>query len=105
MLNCYDRLLLLVLLPRQQPERLLPRLVIHLVGVDVFTAFAPAVDGPRTSLDFYLWCVTFVSREERSYGGFLIIFFYHMVVVHDERLSSVSGTSVDDSLSQSPLAL
>ena len=92
MLNGYDRLLLLVLLPRRQPERLLPRLVIHLVGVDVFTAFAPAVDGPRTSLDFYLWCVTFVSREERSYGGFLMAFFYHVVVAHDEHPASACAS-------------
>jgi hypothetical protein len=70
---------------------LLPRLVIHLVGVDLSTALAAAVDGPRTSLDLYLLGVGFVSPEERFYGGFLIVFFYQMVVVHDGCLSSVSG--------------
>jgi transcriptional regulator with XRE-family HTH domain len=43
-----------ILLQRRQSERLLPRLVIHLVGVDVITALAAAVDGPRTSLGLYL---------------------------------------------------
>jgi hypothetical protein len=79
------------LLPRRQPERLLPRLVIHLVGVDLSAALAEAVDGPHTSPHFYILGGTFVSREERFYGGFLGAFFYHMVVVHDGRLSSVSA--------------
>src|SRR5215213_6633666 len=87
------RQLLPTLLPQRQPERLLPRLVIYLVGVDLSTALAVAVDGPRTSLDLYLLgVVTFVSHEERFYDGFLAVLFYHIVVVHDERLSSVSVT-------------
>ena len=86
------RQLLPTLLPRRQPERLLPRLVIHLVGVDLSTALAVAVDGPRTSLDLYLLGVPFVSHEERLYGGFLLAFFYSMVDVHDGCLSSVSET-------------
>jgi hypothetical protein len=83
-------MLLILLLPRWQPECLLPRLVIHLVGVDLSTALAVAVDGPRTSLDLYLLGVAFVSHIERFYGGFLGVFFYQMVV-HDRRLSSISG--------------
>src|ERR671921_2199409 len=82
---------LLVLLPRRQIERLLPRLVIHLVGVDVLTALAVAVDGPRAPLYLYVLGVAFVSYEERSYGGFLGTFFYHLVVVHDGCLASASG--------------
>ena len=70
------RQLLPTLLPQRQPERLLPRLVIHLVGVDLSTALAVAVDGPRTSLDLYLLDVPFVSHEERFYGGFLVVLFY-----------------------------
>ena len=85
------KLLLIFLLPRRQPERLLPRLVIHLVGVDLSAALAEAVDGPRTSPHFYILGGTFVSREERFYGGFLGAFFYHMVVVQNGRLSSVSA--------------
>src|ERR671920_771479 len=82
---------LLILLPRRQSERLLPRLVIHLVGVDLSTALAVAVDGPRTTLDLYLLDVPFVSHEKRFYGGFLVALFYHLVVVHDWCLSSASG--------------
>src|SRR5215212_5655545 len=86
------RQLLPTLLPQRQPERLLPRLVIHLVGVDLSTALAVAVDGPRTSMNLYLLDVPFVSHEERFYGGFLVLFFYQIVVVHDGGLSSVSET-------------
>ena len=86
------RQLLPTLLPRRQPERLLPRLVIHLASLDLSTALATAVDGPRTSLDLYLLDVPFVSHEERFYDGFLVVFFYNMVVVHDGYLSSVSET-------------
>src|SRR5215203_2513458 len=86
------QLLPTLLLPRRQSERLLSRLVIHLVGVDLSTALAVAVDGPRTSLDLYLLGVTFVSHQERFYDGFLVVFFYNMVVVHDGCLSSVSET-------------
>jgi hypothetical protein len=96
------RQLLPTLLPRRQPERLLPRLVIHFVGVDLSTALAQAVDGPCTSLDLYLLGMAFVSHEERFYDGFLVVFFYQMVVVHDGRLSSFSGTFGS---SQSPLVL
>src|SRR5215216_326329 len=85
------RQLLPTLLPRRQPERLLPRLVIHLVGVDLSTALAVAVDGPRTSLDLYLLDVPFVSHEESFYGAFLVAFFYLMVVVHKGCLSCASG--------------
>jgi hypothetical protein len=28
--------------------------------------------------------MTLVSHEERPYGGFLMTFFYHVVVAHDE---------------------
>src|ERR687889_167325 len=86
------QLLLILLLPRRQPdERLLPRPVIHLVGVDVLTALAVAVDGPRAPLYLYVLGVAFVSYEERSYGGFLGTFFYHLVVVHDGCLASAYG--------------
>jgi hypothetical protein len=51
--------------------------------VDVFTARAAAVDGSLTSLNLYILRVAFVRQEERSYGGFLVAFFYHMVVIHD----------------------
>jgi hypothetical protein len=46
--------------------------------------------------------VALVSHEERFYDGFLVVFFYQMVVVHDGRLSSLSGTFGS---SQSPLVL
>ena len=38
--------------PWRQPYRSFPGLVIHLVGTDILTAPAAAVDGPRTALDF-----------------------------------------------------
>jgi hypothetical protein len=82
---------------------MLPRLVIHLVGVDVSTAIAAAVDGPCTSRELYVLGVTFVSYEERFYGGLLVAFFYHMVVVHYERLASASGI-FGGSFSQSRIA-
>src|SRR5215210_8559766 len=86
------RQLLILLLPRRQlDERLLPRLVFHLVGVDVLTALAVAVDGPRAPLYLYVLGVAFVSYEERPDGGFLGTFFYHLVVVHDVCLASASG--------------
>ena len=85
------RELLLPLLPQRQPERLLPRLIIHLVGVDLSTALAQAVDGPRASLYLYVLGVAFVGHEERSYGGFLLACSYDMMVAHDGRLSSASG--------------
>src|SRR5215203_7236413 len=88
------QLLPTLLLPRRQSERLLSRLVIHLVGVDLSTALAVAVDGPRTSLDLYLLGVTFVSHQERFYGGFLLAFFYHMVVVHDRSFPLFPGPLV-----------
>ena len=65
-----------------------PSPVIHLVGMDVFTARAAAVDRPRTSLNLYILDVAFVCFEERTYDGFLVAFLYHVVVVHDGRLSS-----------------
>jgi hypothetical protein len=89
---------LLIILPRRQIERLLSRLVIHFVGVDVVTALAVAVDGPRAPLYHYVLGVAFVSYEERSYGGFLGTFFYHLVMVHDGYLASASGASVGASL-------
>ena len=72
--------------PRRQPEGALPRLVIHLVGVDVVTPRAAAVDGPRATLDLYVLCVTLVSCEERPYGGFLATLIYYVVATHDGRL-------------------
>jgi hypothetical protein len=53
-------LLILLLLPRRQPDGPLPRLVIHLVGVEVSTARTAAVDRPHTSLHFYVLGVAFV---------------------------------------------
>jgi hypothetical protein len=52
---------LVLILPRRQPERSLPGLVIDLVGVDVFTARAAAVDGPRTPLNLYILGVALVG--------------------------------------------
>src|SRR5215213_7193910 len=92
------RQLLPTLLPQRQPERLLPRLIIHLVGVDLSTALAVAVDGPRASLYLYVLGVAFVSYEERSCGGFLGTFFNHLVMVHDGYLASASGAPVGASL-------
>jgi hypothetical protein len=81
-----------ILLPRWQFKRPLPGLVIHLVGVDLLTARAAAVDGPRTSLNLYVLGVAFVCLEERFYGRLLSAFFYHMVVVHEDgRLPSAFG--------------
>jgi hypothetical protein len=85
------RQLLPILLPRRQPEGLLPRLIIHLVGVDVVTVRAAAVDGPRASLYLYVLGVAFVSCEERSNDGLLAAFFYHPVVVHNGYLAFASG--------------
>src|SRR5215212_577149 len=79
---------LLRLRPRRQPERPLPRLVIHLVGVDVLTTPAAAVNRPRTSLNLYLLGVTLVSYEEGTYGSFLGAFLYHVMVAHDGCLFS-----------------
>jgi hypothetical protein len=76
--------LLRIFRPWRQPEGSLPRFVIHLVGADVLTARAPAVDGPRASLDFHVLGVSLVSYQERRYGGFLFAFFYHTVVAHDD---------------------
>jgi hypothetical protein len=72
-----------LILPRRQPDSLLPGLVIHLVSVDVLTARAAAEDRPCTSLNLYVSGVALVSYEERSYGSFLFTFSYPMVVVHD----------------------
>lgn len=71
-----------------------PGLVIHLVGAHIVTALAAAVDGPRTALDFDVLGMTLVGCKERPYGGFLLAFFYHAVVVHDERLGSASASSL-----------
>lgn len=68
-----------------------PSLVIHLKGVDSFTASAAAVYGPRTSPNLYVLGVAFVGHQERSYGGFLVVRSYDMMVAHDGRLSSASG--------------
>ncbi len=59
--------------------------------MDVFTARAAAVDRLRTSLNLYILDVAFVCFEERAYDGFLGAFLYHVVVVHDGRLSSAFG--------------
>jgi hypothetical protein len=32
--------------------------------------------------------MTLVGYKERPYGGLLLAFFYHVVVVHDKRLGS-----------------
>jgi hypothetical protein len=61
--------------------------------VDVVTAPAAAVDEPRASAYLYVLGVAFVSREERSDGGFLAALFYHSVVVNDGYLASASGNS------------
>jgi hypothetical protein len=45
-------------------------------------------------LDFDVLGTTMVVYEERSYGGFLLAFFYHAVVVHDGRLGSASACSL-----------
>jgi hypothetical protein len=66
-------------------------LVIHLKGVDIFTASAAAVYGPRTSPNLYVLSVAFVGHQERSYGGFLVARSYDMMVTHDGGLSSASG--------------
>jgi hypothetical protein len=52
---------LVLILSRRQPNSLLPGLVIHLVGVDILTARAAAVDGPRTSLNLYVLGVALVG--------------------------------------------
>ena len=76
--------------PWRQPYRSFPSLVIHLVGADVLTAPAAAVDGPRTALDFDVLDMTVVDQEERPYGELLLAFFYHRVVIaHARRLGSV----------------
>src|SRR5215212_2531532 len=85
---------LLRLRPWRQPDRPLPGLVIHLVGTHILTALAAAVDGPRTALDFDVLGMTLVRYKERPYGGFLLAFFYHAVVVHDGRLGSASASSL-----------
>ena len=78
--------------PWRQPYRSFPGLVIHLVGTDVLTAPAAAVDGPRTALDFDVLDMTVVDEEERPYGELLLAFFYHRVVIaHAGRLDSVFG--------------
>ena len=76
--------------PWRQPYRSFPGLVINLVGTDVLTAPAAAVDGPRTALDFDVLDMTVVDQEERPYGELLLAFFYHRVVIaHARRLGSV----------------
>jgi hypothetical protein len=72
--------------PRRQPEGALPRLVIHLVGVDVVTPRAATVDGPRATLNLHVLRVTLVSCEERPYSDFLVTLFYYVVATHDGRL-------------------
>jgi hypothetical protein len=63
--------------------------------VNIVTALAAAVDGPRTALDFDVLGMTLVGYKERPYGGFLLAFFYHhVVVVHDGRLGSASASSL-----------
>jgi hypothetical protein len=52
--------------------------------VDIVAARAAAVDAPRAALNLDLLGMTLVSHEERPYGGFLMTFFYHVVVAHDE---------------------
>jgi len=86
--------LLVRLRPRRQPDRPLPGVVVHLVDADIVTARAAAVDRPRTALDFDVLGMILVGYEERSYGGFLLAFFYHAVVVHDGRLGSASASSL-----------
>src|SRR5918994_722637 len=36
--------------------------------------------------------MTLVSHQERPYGGFLMAFFYHVVVAHDEHPASASAS-------------
>ena len=52
--------------------------------MDIIAARATTVDAPRPALDLDLLGMTLVSHEERPYGGFLMTFFYHVVVAHDE---------------------
>jgi hypothetical protein len=52
--------------------------------VDIVAARATTVDAPGAALDLDLLGMTLVSHEERPYGGFLMTFFYHVVVAHDE---------------------
>ena len=67
-----------------------PGLVIHLVGTDVLTVPAAAVDGPRTALDFDVLDMSVVDQQERPYSELLLTFSYHHVVVaHAGRLGSV----------------
>jgi hypothetical protein len=51
--------------------------------VDFVAAAATAVDALRSALDLDLLGMTLVSHQERPYGGFLMTFFYHVVVAHD----------------------
>jgi hypothetical protein len=57
---------------------------------------AAAEGRPRTPLNLYILGVAFVSFEERSYGGLLGAFFYHMVVSHHGHLPLPPDTSVDN---------
>jgi hypothetical protein len=52
--------------------------------VYIVAAPATAVDAPRTALDLDLLGMPLVSHQECPYGGFLLAFFYHVVVAHDE---------------------
>jgi hypothetical protein len=58
--------------------------------MDILTAPAAAVDGPRTALNFDVLGMILVNHEKRPYGDLLLAFFYHHVVVaHAGRLGSV----------------
>jgi len=52
--------------------------------VYIVAASATAVDAPRTALDLDLLGMTLVSHQKRPYGGFLMAFFYDVVVSHNE---------------------
>ena len=78
-------------------DRPLPGLVIHLLGTDIVTAPAAAVDGPSTALDFDVLGMPFVSQEERPNGDLLLAFSYHVVLAHDGRLGFVSASSISGS--------
>ena len=60
--------------------------------MDIVAARATAVDGPRAALNLDLLGMALVSQEERRYGGFLMAFFYHVVVAHDEHLGEFPRT-------------
>src|SRR5215207_8345525 len=85
---------LLRLRPWRQPDRPLPGLVIHLVGVDFVAAPAAAVDSPRTALDFDLLGMTLGSQQEPPMAASCWPSSIMLVVAHDGRLDSTSASSL-----------